>query len=255
MRLAEICNTFFDREEFEKSPIDIHSLAINMAIFVCYGTLVTVLARMFGWSLKSSKDATPSVIVLEPFSIYMFGILTTISLALLLAGMMRHRSNVQLRESRFVKIVLAPTINAALSAGVVIAGMLLGVALGFFITMIAVSCGHLFMSWLPGHHFVADDQDLESTRIMFKFFLCLSTEILVTLIAFMVSFTDEQSPLNNGLLMITLLGVFVELWALWRFARPSFWVVVALLTTMLLVVGWSTIRRSRRCSMTQSNQG
>lgn len=112
-------------------PIPIRNLLENFWVFAAYGIVIAiVLGSMSSFNLDVEKVQD---VMMEPFSIYSFSILSLVGLlALCIANITTAKTGAQMRASWWVRNIWVPIANAGLSTGSIITGMLFGLGIGMF---------------------------------------------------------------------------------------------------------------------------
>lgn len=115
-----------------KNPISVVTLVENIWVFTLYGFFVSI-AMAVKSSFKSDLGDLEKV-MMEPFSVYTFAILSIFGLFAL--GITNHtvaKTADQMKANWWVIKVLLPIANSGLSAGAIASGMMLGIAIGMSI--------------------------------------------------------------------------------------------------------------------------
>ena len=117
-----------------KNPISVATLVENIWVFTIYGFFVSIAIAIAVKSSFKSDLGDLEKVMMEPFSVYTFVILSIFGLFAL--GITNHtvaKSADQMKANWWVIKILLPIANSGLSAGAIASGMLLGIAIGMFI--------------------------------------------------------------------------------------------------------------------------
>jgi hypothetical protein len=111
------------------NPISVRNLKENFFVFALYGLVLGICTGTmsdFGLELGVAEK-----LILEPFSIYTFSVLSIIGAALLLLANLTWAKTAQkMHDSCFVRKIFVPVSNAGLGSGAILMGMMVGLAIG-----------------------------------------------------------------------------------------------------------------------------
>lgn len=114
------------------SPVSLRPLLQNLWVFAVYGFLLAIAIAVA--STVNASLAVLSKIMMEPFSVYSFMLLSLCGLlALSITNVTVAKTGPEMRSSWWVRHIFVPITDAGLSAGAIILGTSLGLALGMFL--------------------------------------------------------------------------------------------------------------------------